>query len=164
MRTPLKHWLLFGLLLSCWGIGAQESSVQWLSFQQLEDSLEMRPRKVFIDFYADWCAYCKKMDRTAFRDPEVVQKLNSEFYAVRMNVESPDTITFDGRRYANPEFGKKRRPVHEIPHLLASRDGAAFSLPAIVILNEEFRVQNRYFEYLSPKNMREILEGNSDKQ
>jgi thiol-disulfide isomerase/thioredoxin len=160
MGTPLKYRFLLGLLLIFTRGYAQESTVQWLSFQQLEDSLEVRPRKVFIDFYADWCAYCKKMDRVAFRDPEVVRELNSEFYAVRMDVESPDTIAFDGQLYTNPEFGKNRRPVHEIPRLLASREGIPFSLPAIVILGEDFRVENRYFEYLSPKKMRRILRGN----
>ena len=159
MGTVLKYVLILGLLLAfSWGY-AQESTVRWLSFKQLEDSLEIRPRKVFIDFYASWCAYCRKMDRVAFRDPEVVRKLNSEYYAVRMDVESRDTIVFGGQPYTNPESGKKRRPVHEIPRLLASREGFPFSLPAIVILDKNFRVQNRYFEYLSPKKMREILEG-----
>ena len=163
MKTPLKCLLFLGLLLVLKDLKAQEASVEWLTFEQLEDSLQVRPRKVFIDFYADWCAYCKKMDRVAFRDPEVVRKLNSEFYAVRMDVESTDTIAFDGRRYRNPEAAKKRRPVHEIPRLLASRKGKAFSLPAIVILDEDFRVETRYFEYLSPKKMREILEVHSPK-
>ena len=161
MGTPFKYLLYFTFFLVLTGGYAQEFSVAWLSFEQLEDSLEVRPRKVLIDFYADWCAYCRKMDRVTFTDPEVVRKLNSEFYAVRMNVESPDTITFDSRRYTNPEFGKKRRPVHDIPRLLASREGVPFSLPAIVILDKGFRAQSRYFEYLSPKKMRQILQ--SDK-
>ena len=157
MGTPLNHPLLCIVFLILMGGHAQEPTVAWLNFKQLEDSLEVRPRKVLIDFYADWCSYCKKMDRVTFTDPEVVRKLNSEFYAVRMNVESPDTVTFDGRRYTNPEFGKRRQPVHEIPRLLASREGVPFSLPAIVILDEGFRVQSRYFEYLSPKKMRQAL-------
>jgi len=159
METPVKYLFLLVLFLVLKGLSAQDASVAWLNFEQLEDSLQVRPRKVFIDFYADWCVYCQKMDRVAFRDPQVVRKLNSEFYAVRMNVESPDTIAFDGRRYTNPEAGKKRRPVHEIPRLLASRKGLPFSLPAIVILDKDFRVETRYFEYLSPKKMRELLEG-----
>jgi len=161
METSGKYMLLLVLFLVLNGLAAQNASVEWLNFEQLEDSLEVRPRKVFIDFYADWCVYCQKMDRVAFRDPQVVRRLNSEFYAVRMNVESRDTITFDGRRYANPEAGKTRRPVHEIPRLLASRKGLPFSLPAIVILDKNFRAETRYFEYISPKKMREILEEHS---
>ncbi|MDX1331720.1 MAG: thioredoxin family protein [Robiginitalea sp.] len=158
MTNTRKLLPTLGIFLSLASSYAQGKSIQWMSFEALEDSLEVRPRKVLIDFYADWCAYCKKMDRVTFKDPEVVRKLNSEFYAVRMNVEAPDTVIFDGKRYTNPEFGKTRQPVHEIPRLLASREGVPFSLPAVLILDEGFRVQSRYFEYLSPKKMRRALQ------
>lgn len=140
---------------------AQQDRVAWMPFEQLEDSLAAKPKKVFLDFYADWCKYCKKMDRVAFRDPGVVALLNAGYYAVRMDVETRDTIAFGGRQYTNPEFGKRRNPVHEIPRLLASREGMPFTLPAIVILDENFRVGARYFRYLSPKELLLILKGTS---
>lgn len=157
MKARTKFMLFLGwLLLTAPGHG-QQDRVRWLSFEALEDSLELRPKKVFIDFYASWCVYCRKMDRVAFRDPGVVALLNAEYYAVRMDVETRDTIAFGGRKYTNPEFGKKRNPVHEIPRLLASREGVPFTLPAIVILDPSFRIQNRYFEYLPPKKMLKLL-------
>ncbi len=139
-----------------WG-HTQEESVNWLTFEQLEDSLSVRPKKVFIDFYADWCAYCKKMDKAAFRDAKIVTKLNTEYYAVRMNAETRDTITFGGETFINKEFGRKRNPTHEIPLLLASRENRPFSLPAILILNNRFEIIERYFEYLSPQKMNKAL-------
>lgn len=137
---------------------AQNNSINWLSFEQLEDSLAVGPKRVFIDFYADWCAYCKKMDKAAFRDPRVVSRLNTEYYAVKMNAEATDTIIFGGESFSNKQLGKKRNPTHEIPLLLASRENHPFSLPAIVILNQNFEVTERYFEYLSPKQLLEALE------
>ena len=138
-------------------LSAQDATVAWLNFEQLQDSLTAKPKKVFIDFYAEWCSYCKKMDRTSFRKSEIVSKLNSEYYAVKMDIETSDTIVFDGQKYLNKDFGKKRNAIHEIPLLLASRDGVPFSLPAIVVLNESFQVTQRYFEYIPPKKMLEIL-------
>jgi len=135
----------------------QSSDVKWLTFEQLEKALAAEPRRVLVDFYADWCAYCRKMDDAAFRDPEVVAALNSNFYAVRMNVETRDTIYFSGVRYVNREAGNKRNPVHEIPLLLASREGVPFTLPAVVLFDESFQIRNRYFEYISPESMRTIL-------
>jgi thioredoxin-related protein len=145
------------MILPFTSLHSQDEGIRWLSFEQLEDSLAVAPRKVFIDFYADWCVYCKKMDRVAFRDPEVISRLNREYYAVRMNAETSDTIAFDGQLYTNPEFGKKRNPVHEIPLLLATREGIPFSLPAIIILDKSFRITDRYFQYIPPKQMRKIL-------
>ena len=137
---------------------AQHNEIKWMTFEQLEDSLAIKPKKVFIDFYADWCVYCKKMQEATYNNPAVIAKLNTEYYAIKMNAESTVSITFEGQMYKNKEYGKKRNPVHEIPLLLASRDGLPFSLPAIVILDENFQITNRYFEYVSPKRMLKILE------
>ena len=75
---------------------AQKSAetIQWLSFEQLNDSLWVKPKKVFVNFYADWCLYCKEMDRTTFQDSAVIKSLKENYYAVKMNVESKETIFF----------------------------------------------------------------------
>jgi thioredoxin-related protein len=149
---------LFLLLFANNVAKAQESTVNWLSFEQLEDSLSIKPKKVFISFYADWCAYCKKMDAAAFKNSEVISKLNSDYYAVKMNAETKDTIVFDNTTFTNRYLGKSRNPTHDIALLLASRAQQPFSLPAMVLLNEKFEVIDRYFSYLSPKALRKALE------
>ncbi len=148
----------FVTLFFAFNTTAQDNHINWLSFEQLEDSLAIKPKKVFIDFYADWCVYCKKMDQAAFRDARVISKLTTEYYAVKLNAETTDTITFSGATFVNKQLGKKRNPTHEIPLLLASRENYPFSLPAMVVLNEKFEVTDRYFEYLSPKQLYHALE------
>lgn len=157
MKTRKKIFLslLFGILISV-SMEAQKKEIQWISFEQLEDSLNIKTKKVFITFYADWCSYCKKMDKTGFQDEKVIDQLNKNFYAVRMNSESRDTIVFEGKKYFNEQVGKYRNPIHQIPLMLASRKGYPFSLPATLILDEKFKVKKRYFYYLSPKKLRRI--------
>lgn len=150
LRQSFKY-LVTLFLLTQTAVAQQNDAINWLSFQQLEDSLAIKPKKVFIDFYADWCAYCKKMDKVAYKDPAIIAKLNSEYYPVKMDAESTDTIVFGGDMYRNKQLGKSRRPTHDIPLLLASRENRPFSLPAIVILNERFEVTKRYFEYMDSK-------------
>lgn len=155
----VKTWLgICSLLLLSQNITAQKSDqINWITFGQLEDSLAVNPKKVFVDFYAEWCAYCKKMDKVVFRDKEIITKLNREYYAVKMNAESTDTITFAGETFMNKQVGLERAPIHEIPILLASRTNHPFSLPSIIIFNTKFEVTHRYFEYLSPQKMKHIL-------
>lgn len=132
-------------------------NIRWLSFEQLQDSLIKQPKNVFINFYADWCVYCKKMDQAAFKNPHVISKLNKSYYAVKMNAESKDTIRFGGEVLINRQIKTHRNPVHEIALRLASRADKAFSLPALVLLNENFEVEARYFRYLSPDEITAIL-------
>ena len=157
IRLLLAIFALLTALFLPFKTWAQEGEIRWLNFEQLEDVLAQKPKKVFIAFYADWCAYCKKMDNAAFKNPKVISKLNEEYHAVKMNAESTDTIQFGGERFINEQIGRSRNPTHQVPLLLASRENRPFSLPAMVFLNERFEVTDRYFEYLSPKQLLEVL-------
>lgn len=46
------------------------------TLEQLEQAIEQSERPVLLDFYADWCVECKRMEKTTFRDAQVVQLAN----------------------------------------------------------------------------------------
>jgi len=136
---------------------AQDKSINWMSFEELNDSLQFRPKPVLVYFHTDWCQYCKKMDRTAFRDLDVVTVLHSNYYAVKMDAEATEEIKFGGDTFRNKEVGLKRNPTHEIALALGSRDNRSFSLPVLILLDENFKVRQRVFEYVSPNKMKALL-------
>ena len=138
-------------------LSAQETAtVKWLSFEELEDSLAVKPQKVFIDFYTQWCTYCRKMDKTVFTNPEVIDLLNEEYYAVRFDAETDSSITFSGQVLVNDQIGRSRTPIHQITQLLALREGR-FVAPTMVVLDEEFKVISRHFQYLDSKRLLRVL-------
>ena len=159
MNIKKKILSLFFLLgvFSVTTIHAQKEQINWISFEQLDDSLAVKPKKVFLSFYANWCSYCKKMDKVAFQDEKVISILNKDYYAVKMNAESNDTIVFEGKKFFNEEIGKQRNPIHQIPLLLASRKSYPFSLPVTIILDEKFQVTQRDFRYIPARKMVRIL-------
>ena len=59
-------------------------------FEQLLTSARTDGRPVLLDFYADWCLDCKRMDRSTFRDPTVVARLTEDFLALKIDVTDPD--------------------------------------------------------------------------
>ncbi|MDO6604164.1 thioredoxin family protein [Arenibacter palladensis] len=159
MKKKLTIWMFVCLfnVVSSITYAQANTAIQWISFEQLHDSLKVHPKKVFIDFYADWCASCLKMDEIAFKDAKVIHKLNNDYYAVKMNVETTDTIVFGQQSFINKR-ANKRNPVHEIPLLLASRKDAPFTLPAMVLMDSKFNAQARYFQYLDAEQLLAILE------
>lgn len=139
---------------------AQE--VNWLSFSQLDSAMAAESRPVFIDFYTDWCTYCRKMDKRVFVKPEVSEMLNEHYYAVKMDAETREVFTFDGQRWSNKQATDKRDGFHELALLLASRN-EQFAPPAMLILSPEFEVKARFFQYLdSRKLLKELTRSAED--
>ena len=50
---------------------------------------------VFVDIVADWCIPCREMDKTTYRDKQVVETLNNRFHPVRLDQAAEDTIQCD---------------------------------------------------------------------
>ena len=146
---------LFGL---CYPLRAQPNEeINWLTWEELDRALDENPKPVIIFFHAEWCAYCKKIEREIFTKKKVIGKLNKKYYAVEMDVETEDTIHFDGQKFSNMQSKTKRNGVHQLPLLLASRKNAPFSLPVTLIFDKDFRLQKRVFEYYTSKELLQML-------
>lgn len=150
-------YIAFTLLLGLGTAPAQEQTrINWLTFEQLSDSLAIRPKKVLISFHAEWCAYCRRMHQEIFTNPEVARTVNASYYAVKFDAESPDPVYFDGQMFINRHANGRRKGFHDIALLLGSRNGQ-FTVPVTLILDPDFKIIHRRFEYLDSKTLRRLL-------
>tara|TARA_B100001167_G_scaffold191065_1_gene160086 strand:- start:3169 stop:3657 length:489 start_codon:yes stop_codon:yes gene_type:complete len=155
----MKKSIILFLFLSCESLAAQDrEQINWLIWEELDSALVTKPKKTFVFFHADWCAYCKKIDRVVFTNPQVIKKINTEYYAVRMDSETTDTIRFDGQKFTNRQALTKRNGVHDLALLLGSRPGKSYSLPVTVFFDEQFAIKQRVFEYYTSSELLKILE------
>ena len=100
----LKFKTLLYLLLFTTFCNAQQSSelhgvVNWLTIEEAMAKYKEVPKPLIIDFYTDWCGWCKRMDKTTYSDENTANYLNSYFYPVKFNAEGKDTITYLGKIY-----------------------------------------------------------------
>ena len=114
----LFSFLVFGLAVQ---VGAtdpeEESGVKWISIEQAQKLVKENPKPVFIDFTADWCGWCKVMDNKTFSDAEIIDYVNDNFYAVKVDFESKEKFNYLGEKYTGKELAKKYR-VTGLPTIL----------------------------------------------
>ena len=51
-------------------------------------------KKVFLDFFADWCTLCKVIDKRLFQNPQVQAAMNQVFVNVKLDGTSPANEPF----------------------------------------------------------------------
>jgi len=78
---------------------ATQAGQSWYTFQDGMKLADSGYKHLVIDFYADWCHWCKVMDKETFSDPEVEKFLFENFIPIKLNAESSsETITFRGQQ------------------------------------------------------------------
>jgi thiol:disulfide interchange protein len=86
-RNIIRLVILLAVLNPFWAGYAYSAQIQWHSFESGMARGKFEKKNVFVNFYADWCAFCKEMDRTTFKDPSVISYLNENFIAVKVNTD-----------------------------------------------------------------------------
>jgi len=76
---------------------SNKKGVNWLTFELASQMAQKKPKKMLVDVYTDWCGWCKRMDKTTYEDPSVVDYINKHYYAVKLNAESLKQITYNGK-------------------------------------------------------------------
>ncbi len=64
-------------------------------------------KMLLVDFYTDWCSWCRVMDTTTFRDPAVVAFVNEHFIPLSIDAEKGFGITVAMKYRVNafPSYG-----------------------------------------------------------
>lgn len=142
--------LVFASNSSCF---AQTENINWVSIEEADKLRRAEPRKILIDVYTDWCGWCKRMDRTTFVNPELVNYVNQNYYAVKLDAEQQETITIGGKKYEYVPNG--RRGYNEIAKELLQ---GKMSYPTIVFLDENMNMIQPMPGFREAKELQPILE------
>ncbi|GAB6097631.1 thioredoxin fold domain-containing protein [Desulfatiferula olefinivorans] len=60
-------------------------TISWHSYDDGMARAKAEQKKVYINFHADWCGYCHKMERETFKDGQVIAYLNKNYIPVRID-------------------------------------------------------------------------------
>lgn len=109
-------------------------SIQWLSFDEAITLNKLEKRKILIFVYTEGSPVSKRMESTTFQDTIVKILLTENYYAVKLNAESTDTIHYKGSMFSNVYFSDFEKNYHELALGLSEYDP---TFPALVFLGED---------------------------
>lgn len=128
----MKRNILILLILTTSAISAQNQKINWISFEKAIELNEQEPKKFLIDVYTDWCGWCKRMDATTFSNPVIVDYINKNYWAIKLDAERKDTVKLGEQLFVNENPTGKRNP-HQLAVALLN---GKMSYPSIVYLDE----------------------------
>lgn len=127
------------ILIACPGNSESQkkpnTTVKWESFNTGLSKAIKEKKPVIIDFYADWCHWCKVMDRETFSNEEVVKLLSRDFIAIRLDMEKSETITYSGKTVSLNTFAS----------MLGVR-----GLPTVVFMDKDGDLIDKVPGYIKP--------------
>jgi len=140
----IKHLLTALLILLVIGCAKETAQVEvqtgigWMT--DIEEAVQLartENRPVMIDFMANWCPPCKKMEATTFKQETVIDKAG-EFIAVRIDVDQQPDVA----NHYESNAGKY----------------GGIGIPNILFLSPDQKKIAHPIGYLSPERMVAIMD------
>ena len=130
--------------------------LQSRSFEEMDSLQQIQKRKIIVFIHTDWCQYCQKMKSTTFKNQEIIESLNSDFYFIDLNAEEKQDISFNNQTFKCQPTGNNVG-VHELALQLGTMNNQIV-YPVLCVLNEKNEIMLQYNNYLSPKDFKLLLE------
>ncbi len=148
MKSIIKLYAIFLFAFNSFS----QDNVEWLSFEEAISLNQKNPKPILISIYTDWCGWCKKMDLYTYSNQLIYSYINNNFYAVKLDGEEKNRITFNNKVFNFKPKGK--RGNHELAVGLMDNK---IVFPTTVIMSENEVILDRIPGYLDASIMEKFL-------
>ena len=130
----------------------KDGLVKWLTFKEAQEKNKVLQKPFLVDIYTDWCGWCKHMMKTTYSNKGIADYINANFYAVKFDAETKDTLEYNGKIYKPTSLEPKT------PHELAIKFlGNSLSYPSTMFITNNYEYNLLTQGFLEDKKIEPIL-------
>lgn len=123
--------------------GKEKKEISWQEFSAAVKQGEKENKLIVVDFYTDWCKWCKVMDEKTYGDRQVIDFARKKLVMSKVNAESNVKVKFKGTEWTYRQLS------------------AAFgvnSFPSTIFLTPKGELVTKIPGYIPPDRFLPILE------
>lgn len=153
------------VMAACASPDSYDHSFEWIEMDRAQTLAEKNEKKILVNVYTDWCEYCKKMDQTVYQDSSITAALGTYYYAVRLNAESDQIITFNGNQITQRDLAHQMG-IRSYPTILFLQpDGELILQINGFMPNDDFRNMITYIgeEIYQRRDFHEFASGETNR-
>jgi len=147
--------LLCILLIFFWATSTVLAQLKTYTFEEAEELSKENPKPFVVFVHTSWCSYCRMMENSTFKDPEIIQLLNADFYFVPLDAETKSSIHFNNHTFSFKPKGQNTG-IHELATALATIDSKVV-YPTITILQADYSIVFQKHSFINSKQLVIIL-------
>lgn len=147
---------IYIVLIFFWTIPSGFAQLKTHTFEEAEKLSKENPKPFVIFINTSWCNYCKMMENSTFKNPEIISLLNSDFYFISLDAESKSDIHFNNHTFKFQPIGQNTG-IHELATQLATIDSQVV-YPTLTVLQSDFSIVFQKHSFLKAKELIIILE------
>ncbi len=125
--------------------------VKWLTIQEAVEKSKKEKRKILVSLQTDWCLTCKIMDNSVFSNTKLSDYINKNYYPVRFNATSKDTVRFKDFTFINEN---KEHPFHQFAVSLLN---GKMQFPNFVFIDENNNLLSAVPGYMTLESIEPII-------
>lgn len=127
-----------------------------IPFEAVDSLQQIQKRNIVVFIHTDWCQFCHRMKNTTFKNQEIIEKLNSDFYFIDFNAEEKRDIRFNNQVFKYKPSGNNVG-INDLAVRLGTINNQVV-YPVLCVLNDKNEIIMQYNNYLNPKDFKLLLE------
>ncbi|HUM32628.1 MAG TPA: DUF255 domain-containing protein [Bacteroidales bacterium] len=128
------------------------ASINWISFETLDKKMKENPKKFLILVNSNYNNSSKVLLGSALKHPVIARLINENFYSVKIDYDTNDTIVFMNNKFFNEQ--KAPNYPHQLPIALLQPD---IRLPSIAFFDKDYNYIFPLRGYFPPKTLERYL-------